>query len=471
MNDHELLRAYAVEGSQTAFARLVERHLPLVWSTACRQLHDDHLAQDVAQQVFTLLARKSLTLGSKIILSGWLYRTTSHLAARTLRGERRRFQREQFAVTGMNETHSDSAWLEIQPLLDEAMASLNELDRDAVVLRFFENKSLHEVGSALGSSEDAAQKRLARAIEKLRAFFGRRGKSITAGSLGAAMSMGAIQPAPAVLATTISAAALSGAVAANSTLTLTTLKIMSAATIKPILLAGAALAVSIVMVVQHNQAGNLRQQNEALQARMQKSEEISAELSERLQALALERDNDPRKLELLRLRGEASRLPGLEAELAQERKQVAQLESERQTQKAAQLAIEEAHQKFEARRSTLVRALKMVGLHMALLHLENNEKAAFAADGSLIPGFISENPNFDLKQIEPLVNDPAQYKKAMEEAPDTIVARTADPIPTPSGSWMRIYALADGSVQQITHEFPNQAFEGNWRLVEVKPRP
>src|SRR5882672_8576959 len=177
-NDRELLQAYVGEGSQIAFTRLVERHLPLVWSAAWRQTHDEQLAQDVAQQVFTLLARKAPAFRSHIILSGWLYRTASHLAARTRRGELRRRHREQSAVNAMHQATSDSTWLEIEPLLDEAMASLNEIDRDAVVLRYFENKSLHEVGSALGSSEDAAQKRLARAVEKLRSFFTRRGKTL-----------------------------------------------------------------------------------------------------------------------------------------------------------------------------------------------------------------------------------------------------------------------------------------------------
>src|SRR5262245_35771040 len=197
MTDHELLQAYATEGSQSAFTQLVERHLPLVWSAACRQMGDVHLAQDVAQQVFTVLAKKANALGSQIILSGWRYRATCHVAARTQRGELRRRQRERVAITVMNDAPSDSTWREIQSLLDEAMSTLGQRDRDAVVLRYFENKSLQEVGAALGSSEDAAQKRLGRAVEKLRAFYGKRGKAIATSSLVTAVTLGAIQPAPA----------------------------------------------------------------------------------------------------------------------------------------------------------------------------------------------------------------------------------------------------------------------------------
>src|SRR5262245_38599210 len=170
MTDYELLRSYASDGSQSAFTQIVERHLPLVWSAACRQMGDAHLAQDVAQQVFTVLAQKAATLSSHIILSGWLYRVTCHVAARTQRGEWRRRQRDQFARTAMNNASSDSTGQEIESVLDEAMGSLGQLDRDAVILRYFENKSLQEVGAALGSSEDAAQKRLVRAVEKLRTY-------------------------------------------------------------------------------------------------------------------------------------------------------------------------------------------------------------------------------------------------------------------------------------------------------------
>jgi RNA polymerase sigma factor (sigma-70 family) len=287
---------------------------------------DPHLAQDIAQQVFTVLAQKANTLGSHIILSGWLYRVTCHVAARTQRGEFRRRQREQVAVAVMNDAPSDSTWQEIQSLLDEAMSSLGQRDRDAVLLRYFENKSLQEVGAALGSSEDAAQKRLARAVEKLRAFFGKRGKALATSSLITAITLGAIQPAPATLISTISAAALASTVAGTSTaLALTTLNLMSATTIKTTVVATAILTASVMMVVQYQRANRLRQDNESLQAYLQEMEATSVETSNQLHALTLERENDPRQTELVRLRGEVSRLRGLEAEVARQRNELARL--------------------------------------------------------------------------------------------------------------------------------------------------
>lgn len=132
MNDHELLHDYAKGNSQASFNRLVERHLPLVWTTARRLAGNAHTAEDVVQQVFSLLARKAGKLGKQVILSGWLYRTTCHIAARTRRGEQRRAIREQEAVIGMKDAHQDPVWLQIEPLLDSAMSSLDERDRDAI---------------------------------------------------------------------------------------------------------------------------------------------------------------------------------------------------------------------------------------------------------------------------------------------------------------------------------------------------
>ena len=84
----------------------------------------------------------------------------------------------------------------------------------------------------------------------------------------------------------------------------------------------------------------------------------------------------------------------------------------------------------------------------------------------------AQNDNLkSLRNVELLVNDPSQLGKLLEEAPETIVARTAEPIPTPDGRWLRVYTLADGSVQSYSGEFPNQAFTGNLQIQIVKPRP
>jgi RNA polymerase sigma factor (sigma-70 family) len=201
--DMGLVQAYVAEKSEAAFATLVSRHVGLVYSAAVRQLGDAHLAQDVTQAVFVILSRKAGSLSPETILSGWLYRTTRFACADVLRRERRRQRREEEvhmeAITEQN-TH-DPAWLQLSPVLDEAMSRLRDRDRDALVLRFFENKSLKEVAAAMELDERTAQKRVQRALEKLRGLFARRGVNLSGAVIASAVAANSVSAAPASVVT------------------------------------------------------------------------------------------------------------------------------------------------------------------------------------------------------------------------------------------------------------------------------
>jgi RNA polymerase sigma factor (sigma-70 family) len=243
-DDMELVREYARHNSEEAFAALVSRHINLVYSVALRRVRDAHLAEEVTQAAFIILARKAESLSPKTILPGWLCRTAHYVSARALTMQQRRQIREQEASmqSVLNEPESD-AWTQIAPLLDAALAQLGEKDHHAVVLRFFQDKSLQEVGAALGASEDAAKKRVTRALEKLRKFFAKRGVVSTSPIIAGAISAHSVQAAPAALAKSITAAAvMKGAAAGGSTLTLVkgALKLMAWTKAKTAIVIGAA---------------------------------------------------------------------------------------------------------------------------------------------------------------------------------------------------------------------------------------
>ena len=180
--DQELLRDYAEHDSEPAFTALVSRHVNLVYSAALRMVRDTHLAEDVTQATFIALAQNSRKLAGRSVLSGWLHRTAQNIAANVVRSEVRRRAREQkAAMNECNATEPDTLWDQIAPQLDIALAALGEADRDALMLRYFERKSAREMGPILGITEEAAQKRVNRAAERLRAFFAARGVTAISG--------------------------------------------------------------------------------------------------------------------------------------------------------------------------------------------------------------------------------------------------------------------------------------------------
>ncbi len=263
MEDRELLQEYLERQSETAFAELVARHVSLVYATALRRVGEPQMAQDIAQTVFIHLARKARSVREGNALAGWLYRVTCCAAANTLRTEQRRRQRDREAVSQAElNTDTHAAWQTLAPLLDEALQDLNRAEQDAVVLRFFEGKSLREVGEALATTDDAVQKRVSRALEKLRTHFARRGITVSSTLLLAALAVPATQAAPAGLAASLAAASFAGASSVGvAGVTTTLLKTLLMAKTKTLLVAAAGLAVVTTPIVwQYRENARLRRE-------------------------------------------------------------------------------------------------------------------------------------------------------------------------------------------------------------------
>ncbi len=222
MDDWQLLQAYAKNRSEAAFAELVRLHLDWVYSVALRHVGDPHLAEDVVQSVFVLLARKARDLGPGTLVGGWLFRTTRLVAGHARRAEQRRRIREATACTMSLDTTSpdtdEIVWQQLAPHLDQAVAALSEADRSAILLRFYERMPLRQVGEKLGVSEEAAKKRVSRAVEKLREFLDRRGVKLSGVALGAVLAEKTVQTASAALADAVVKISLAAASASAPTM-------------------------------------------------------------------------------------------------------------------------------------------------------------------------------------------------------------------------------------------------------------
>src|SRR5215831_4545252 len=175
-DDSTLLREYAEYSSEEAFRRLVDHNVSFVYSVALRRVGNPSLAEEVTQAVFVILARKARSLTKDTILPGWLYHTTRLTANNALRQEIRRAHREQEAyMQTLCEDHTPEPWVQVAPLLEGAMDQLKSKEREVILLRFFQRKNLREVGAACGASENAAKKRVSRALDKMRKFLSKNG--------------------------------------------------------------------------------------------------------------------------------------------------------------------------------------------------------------------------------------------------------------------------------------------------------
>jgi RNA polymerase sigma factor (sigma-70 family) len=207
-DDHALLAEY-VGGSDIAFSALVGRHVDLVYSAALRQVRDPHTAADVTSAVFMVLARKAGELRARVVVAAWLHSTTRFAALKAIRARVRREHYEQEAAR-MQQILRDEPLLalsnniveEIAPLLDESLSRLSGKDHEAIILRYFQNKSFPEIAAVVGSTEEAVRKRVDRALQKLRRSLAYRGLTISGEGLTAALA-NAVQPSPPVLAEAI----------------------------------------------------------------------------------------------------------------------------------------------------------------------------------------------------------------------------------------------------------------------------
>ena len=315
LTDPQLLREYAERRSEPAFAELVRRHVEFVYSAALRMVCDAHLAEDVTQGVFVALARNAGQLAGRSLLSGWLHRTSQNIAAQTVRTDVRRRAREQEAAA-MNEllaAEPDNVWERIAPQLDAALEALSEPDRDALLLRYFECKSAREMAQALGVSDEAAQKRVSRAVERLREVFAKRGVIAGAGGLVVVLSANAVQAAPAGLATAISTAAILAGNAVSTSTAIAT-KAIAMTTLQKTVIAVSLVAAVGAGIFQSRQNTNLRdqvqtirQQQAPLTRQIEQLQRERDEATNRLAGLLAENSrlkSDPNQTELLKLRGE-----------------------------------------------------------------------------------------------------------------------------------------------------------------------
>jgi RNA polymerase sigma factor (sigma-70 family) len=369
--DSQLLRAYVEHRAEPAFAELVRRHVDFVYSAAKRMVCDSHLAEDVTQGVFVALAKQAVQLADRPVLSGWLHGTAQNIAAQTVRTDVRRRAREQEAVA-MNELSESTAhWQQIAPYLDTALGELDESDRDALLLRYFERKSAQEMAQTLGISDEAAQKRVRRAVEKLREFFSKRNVTIGASGLAVVISANAIQAAPLGLAVTISTATvLAGTAVSTSTIIVAT-KTIAMTTLQKTLITTTLAIVAGAGIYEASQASKLRGQVQMLQQQQ-------SPLAD--QILQLQHERDGATNQLAALADELARLKKNPSEVLKLRGEVGVLRQEK-TAIGSQSALNKITANPETRKA--LRDQQKTGMSVIYAELANRLKLTPDQTGQL----------------------------------------------------------------------------------------
>jgi RNA polymerase sigma factor (sigma-70 family) len=476
-DDQQLLRCYAAEQSEDAFRELVRRHVNLVYSAALRQVRAPQLAEEVAQSAFTDLAQRAGSLKADTVLAAWLHQVTRRTAIDVVRREARRQLREQIAtemnaVSAPNEPNVASAWTDIKPLLDEAISTLDEADRVAVLLRYFENKPLREVGRQLGVSDDAAQKRVSRAVERLRDYFARRGVAASASGLALLVSANAVQSAPLGLVASLSATALAGTAVTTPPLIATTAKTVAMTTLQKTLVTATVAVLAGASIYQAKQAHDARAEVQALQQQQAPLTEQIQNLQNRFTAatnrladMAAENvrlESNSERNELLKLRGMVGSLTQKKDELSAENELLHnELAVDVKSMPSPKQML------FNVQRVCTINSAKEIALAMRVYASGNgNFPTNFNAEvtdylehhvaGDKTPSTIGLNSFEVIAGMAPL---------ASSADPPVILFRERQARQTPDGKWERVYAFSDGSA------WPQVTDDGNFTEWENQHMP
>ena len=472
--DQQLLRDYVQNRSEAAFAELVQRHVDFVYSAAMRLVGNPQSAEDVTQGVFVCLAQDAARVAEHPVLSGWLHCTARNLSTNSIRASIRRTAREQEAAV-MNELlagGSNALWDSLAPHLDAALGELAATDRDALLLRYFERKSAREMAQILGTSEEAAQKRVSRAVERLREFFSKRGIAIGGVGLVVAISANAVHAAPVGLAATIStSAAVAGAAVHASTAITTTKVILMTAAQKTLLGLAVAAALAAPLLTHLHAKSRLREQEAAL--------------SRGAEALVRLRASDKRSLfpaiaadvpasqteqfhEVLRLRGE---ITGLQSEI-QERSNVktnAPLTREEKLASLRQYYADRVHwlkDEFAANPSQQVPELQYLSEDKWLELVEYDQRAS-DTNNTYLTNLMAEargsaQIDFAMQNLEPALQ---KFLKKNHGRFPTDISELVPYLPAPVDA----ASLQDWTVLPMSSFLFQTGLEGDWAITQKAP--
>jgi RNA polymerase sigma factor (sigma-70 family) len=459
-DDTQLLQEYA-DGSEPAFRELVARYVNWVYSAAIRHLEDAHRAEDIVQTVFTMLARKARALPKDVVLGGWLYRHTCFVAAQAVRTERRRQARERQAVE-MNAAndHPEPDWEQLSPFLDEAMRHLGIRDRDAIVSRYFEGRDLRKVGASLGVSEEAARKRVTRALEKLRSFFARRGVTLSATTLATLLAGHAVIAAPAGLAVTASGVALAAAttgaghtLALLKTITMTKIKIGIISTI-------VVAAVVAPLVLQHQSRVKLREADEGLRRQAAQEAKLQAENDRLSDQVAEANKAIAQSNELQRLRAEAGSLRQHTNDLPNVQKDNRRLQAavDRPDLEPTEEQQQEVMAKMSYGKSRFMASVMYARKNQGQFPSSFEQVASSFPDGAKGGTDPTDEP------FEIVYQGSLKALGGLTNAPEVIVVRQKQPMPY-GNRWAKVYGYGDGHFE--IHSQAEKDFEAweNQRML------